>query len=297
MKKEIPAKMEMDVKKNENENEDQYPYDDEDGDEDDNSQILCRSIFGRDRRRGTIGEDRESQNALVDSDEMQPLSQPLDHVMITHGSSDAMGNLDAREDQYRWATEHASLVKEAYCEKGKNRLQDMVCKVSNKKPTDVIVTAAKFFSKIHIKPKDKTFVYDRSKATWVCIKAIHLPFFGGRSIIAILQEKYQLLKLAKQVPPSEEDNSLFLEAVGGWSEKRNVYELGNSKPTNNATANKPSYTPSVIAQLQTELDLMKTELNSIKNDIQQQRTSREKQQRKLGEQQRQLEEQKQRMEE
>ncbi|KAJ8426210.1 hypothetical protein Cgig2_028300 [Carnegiea gigantea] len=33
------------------------------------SQILSRSIFGRDRRRGTIGEDREGQNALVDSDE------------------------------------------------------------------------------------------------------------------------------------------------------------------------------------------------------------------------------------
>jgi len=59
------------------------------------SQIQSRSIFGRDRRRGTIGED--TQNALVDSDGTQPLSQPLDHAMITHGSSDAMGNPGARE--------------------------------------------------------------------------------------------------------------------------------------------------------------------------------------------------------
>ncbi|KAJ8445973.1 hypothetical protein Cgig2_001291 [Carnegiea gigantea] len=178
--------------------------------------------------------------------------------MITHGSSDAMGN----------PAEHASLIKEAYWEKGKNRLKDMVSKVSKKKPTDRkggdTVTAAKLFSKTHTKPKDKTFADDRSKATWVCIKPIHLPFF-------------------------EEDNSLFLEAVGGWSEKGTVYGLGNSvslfyeKPTNNATANKPSYTPSVIAQLQTKLDSMKTELNSIKNKIQQQRTSREEQQRKMAE--------------
>jgi len=37
---------------------------------------------------------------------------------------------------------------------------------------------AKLFSKAHTKPKDKTFVDDRSKAAWVCIKPINLPFFG-----------------------------------------------------------------------------------------------------------------------
>ncbi|KAJ8429833.1 hypothetical protein Cgig2_000161 [Carnegiea gigantea] len=69
------------------------------------------------------------------------------------------------------------------------------------------------------------------------------------------KEKYQSLKLAKQVPPSEEDNTLCLEAGGGWSEEGTVYRLGNSvslfyeKPTNNAIANKPSYTPSIVAQL------------------------------------------------
>jgi len=42
------------------------------------------------------------------------------------------------QDRYRWAAEHASVVKEAYWDKGKNRLKDMVCKVSKKKPTDVI---------------------------------------------------------------------------------------------------------------------------------------------------------------
>ncbi|KAJ8426793.1 hypothetical protein Cgig2_007848 [Carnegiea gigantea] len=160
--------------------------------------------------------------------------------MITHSSSDAMDNPSAREDRYQWTADHASLVKEAYWEKGRNRLKDMVCKVSKKKLTDVIpwlspdvhrqllhhkqtnngflrtsrqsrvnkitspkagtrhtqgsisaiaiakkmrkdgeiVTAAKLYSKTHTKPKDKTFTDDRSKATWVCIKPIHLPFFG-----------------------------------------------------------------------------------------------------------------------
>lgn len=40
------------------------------------------------------------------------------------------------------------------------------------------VTTANLFFKTHTKPKDKTFADDRSKATWVCIKPIHLPFFG-----------------------------------------------------------------------------------------------------------------------
>ena len=61
------------------------------------SQILSRSIFDRDRRRGAIGEDKEGQNALADSDETQLPSQPLDHAMITYGLSDAMGNPGARE--------------------------------------------------------------------------------------------------------------------------------------------------------------------------------------------------------
>ena len=47
-------------------------------------------------------------------------------------------NLQKMQDRYRWTTEHASLVKEAYWQKGRNRLKDMVCKVSKKKPTDVI---------------------------------------------------------------------------------------------------------------------------------------------------------------
>ncbi|KAJ8428545.1 hypothetical protein Cgig2_003793 [Carnegiea gigantea] len=276
--------------------------------------------------------------------------------MITHGLSNAMGNPGAREvlspegltitkylvkslevskttigllthDRYRWSAEHAYLIKEAYWEKGKICLKDMVSKMSKKKPTDVIpwlsldvqrqllhhkqtnegflkrsrqsrlniitspkagtrhtqgsisvaiivkkmaqitfsqrkggetVTAAKLFSKTHTKPKDKTFADDQSKATW---------------------------------------------AVGGWSEKGTVYGLGNSvslfyeKPTNNATANKPSYTPYIVAQLQTELDSTKTELNSTKNEIQQQRTLREEQQRKMVEQQRQLEKQQRQLEE
>ncbi|KAJ8420700.1 hypothetical protein Cgig2_011134 [Carnegiea gigantea] len=212
---------------------------------------------------------------------MRPPSQPLNHAMITHGSSDAMGNL----------VEHASLVKEAYWEKGRNCLKDVVRKVSKNKPTDVIpwlspdvqrqllhhkhtneakrwetVTTAKLFSNAHTNPKDKTFADDRS------------GYMGEIPVIEIV----------KQVPPLEEDSSLFLEAVGGWSEKGTIYGLSNSvslfceKPTNTAIANKPSYTPSIIAQLQTELDSMMTELNSTKNEIQQ-RASREEQQWKMAE--------------
>ena len=107
-------------------------------------------------------------------------------------------------------------------------------------------------------------------------------YFGNN-----LQEKYQSLKIAKQVPPSQKDDSLFLEAVGGWSEKGTVYGLGNSvglfyeKPVHHITSNMPSYTPSIVSQLQSELETTKTELNSTKNELQQQRTSMEEQQPQL----------------
>ncbi|KAJ8447057.1 hypothetical protein Cgig2_025434 [Carnegiea gigantea] len=241
------------------------------------SQIPSHSIFGRGRRRGAIGEDREGQNALVDSDEMQPPSQPLDHVMITHGSFEAMGNPGAREDQYRWSAEHASLVKEAYWEKGKNCLKDMV----SKRKGGETVTAAKLFSK-HIQSP-------RTRLLQMIDQRLHGYASNQFIFPSLVNEKYQSLKLAKQVPPLEEDNSLFLKVVSGWSEKGTIHGLGNSvslfyeKPTNNATANKPSYTPSVVTQLQTKLDSTKTDLNSIKNEIQQQRTSREEQQQKMAE--------------
>jgi len=105
------------------------------------------------------------------------------------------------------------------------------------------------------------------------------------------------LKVAKQAPPSTEDDSLFLEAVGGWSNKGTVYGLGNSaslfyeKPVHPITWKMPCYTPSIVSQLQSELEMTKTELNSTKNELQQQRTSMEDQQRQLEQQQRKLEEQ------
>ena len=95
--------------------------------------------------------------------------------------------------------------------------------------------------------------------------------------------------MEKQVPPSQEDDSLFLEAVGGWSEKGTVYGLGNSaalfykKPANHTTSKKSSYTPSIVSQLQTKLDSTKTELNSTKNELQQQRTSMEQQRQRMEE--------------
>jgi len=60
------------------------------------SQIGSGSIFGRDRRRKTC-ENRKGQNGLIDSDEIQPPSQPVDHEMVLCGSSDAMGNPSAKE--------------------------------------------------------------------------------------------------------------------------------------------------------------------------------------------------------
>ncbi|KAJ8438672.1 hypothetical protein Cgig2_031637 [Carnegiea gigantea] len=159
-----------------------------------NSQIQSRSIFGRDRWRVTIGEDRECQNALVDSDEMQSASQPLDHTMIP------VAHL------MPW---HPSLIKEAYWKKGRNHLKDKLCKVSKKKATNVIpwlspnvqqqllhhkqtnkgsvsttiiakkmskggeiVTTTKLFSKTHI------------KATWICIKPIYFFFFVNVPTVA-----------------------------------------------------------------------------------------------------------------
>ncbi|KAJ8431725.1 LOW QUALITY PROTEIN: hypothetical protein Cgig2_013424 [Carnegiea gigantea] len=253
---------------------------------------------------------------LVDSNETQPPSQPLDQALIYHddriisdASSDATGNPGALEDRYCWAVQHAYLLKEAYWDKGKNHLKDMVCKVSKKKPTDVIprissdsklnkatrpkagtrhvqgsasysaiakkmrkageiVTAVKLFSKTHTKAKDKIFTDDRAKA-----------------------EKYQSLKMKKQVPPSQEDDSLFLEGV---SEKGTIYGLGNSvalfyeKPVNHTTSKKSSYTPSI------------TELYSIKSKLQQQHIygrATTKQQRQLEQQQRMMQKHKHRMEE
>ncbi|KAJ8427654.1 hypothetical protein Cgig2_014534 [Carnegiea gigantea] len=145
-----------------------------------------------------------------------------------------------------------------------------------------IVTAAKLFSRTHTKSKDKIFADDRAKAVWVYIKPL------------------------KCQPPCAnffDVHYLFLEAVGGWSEKGTVYRLGNSatlfyeKPMNHTTLKKSSYTPSIVSQLQTELDSIKTELNSIKNELQQQRTSMEQQRQRVEEQQRQLEQQQGMMEE
>lgn len=91
------------------------------------------------------------------------------------------------------------------------------------------------------------------------------------------------MKMEKQVSPLQEDDSLFLEVVGGWCEKGTVYGLGNSvalfyeKPVNHTTPKKSSYTPSIVSQLQNELDSTKIEFNLTKNDLQQQRISMEEQ--------------------
>ena len=102
---------------------------------------------------------------------------------------------------------------------------------------------------------------------------------------------------------SQEDDGLFLEATGEWSEKGTVYGLGNAvehfykRPTTGTTSTRPSYTPSIVSQLQSALDSTKAELNSTKNELQQQRESVENQQRMMEEQRNQLEKQHKMMEE
>uniref|UniRef100_A0A7C9ECB2 Uncharacterized protein n=1 Tax=Opuntia streptacantha TaxID=393608 RepID=A0A7C9ECB2_OPUST len=117
----------------------------------------------------------------------------------------------------------------------------------------MIVTAAKIFSRTHTKKKDKRFADDRAKTVW---------------------EKYHSLKVVKQVPPSQDDDSLLLEAAIGWSEKGTIYGLGNSasmfyeKPIHNVGTSKTSYTLLIVSQLQVELDSASTELNSTKTELQ-----------------------------
>ncbi|KAJ8423336.1 hypothetical protein Cgig2_029730 [Carnegiea gigantea] len=108
-----------------------------------------------------------------------------------------------------------------------------------------IVTVAKLFSRTHAKAKDKIFADDRANAVW----------------------ENQSLKMEKQVAPSQEDDSLFLEAVGDGARKALF------------------------------MDSTKTELNLTKNKLQQRRTSMEQQRQRMEEQQRQLEQQQGMMEE
>jgi len=59
-------------------------------------------------------------------------------------------------------------------------------------------------------------------------------------VAVILRRNTRFLKDARQIPSTQDDDSVFLEAVGGWSDKGTVYELGNSgslfytKPTTQA---------------------------------------------------------------
>ena len=66
----------------------------------------------------------------------------------------------------------------------------------------------------------------------------------------------------------------FLEVVWGWSDKGIVYGLVNNvslfhlKPTDGANASKTCRTPSIVSQLQSELELTKTKLSSTKDELQ-----------------------------
>ncbi|KAJ8444507.1 LOW QUALITY PROTEIN: hypothetical protein Cgig2_028322 [Carnegiea gigantea] len=155
-------------------------------------------------------------------------------------------------------------------------------------------TATKLFAKAHVRAKDKSFSDDQSKAVWLIIEASGIVLSGQRRwqqpplapehysfdlfflhclydhLCTGFVDKYQSLKVAKQVPTSYEDDGLFLEAAGGWTEKGTVFGLGNAaeyfykRPTAGTCSIKPSYTPSIVSQLQNELDSTKAELNSMK---------------------------------
>ncbi|KAJ8429234.1 LOW QUALITY PROTEIN: hypothetical protein Cgig2_026270 [Carnegiea gigantea] len=227
------------------------------------SQIQSCSIF--ERRRRTIGKDRAGQNALVDSDETQPSSQPLNHAMITHSSSDAMGNPGVREDRYRWAAEHASLVKEAHWEKVRNRLKDMVCEVSKKKPTTVIPWLSPDVQRIRFSCCNCK--QDAIDHILVFVIYSYSKKVGRQSLLQscfpkhIQSPRIRLFEMINQRLHRYPSNQFIFPSLAN---KGTVYGLGNSvslfyeKPTNNATADKPLYTPSIIVQLQTELDSTKT---------------------------------------
>ncbi|KAJ8423739.1 hypothetical protein Cgig2_023894 [Carnegiea gigantea] len=129
--------------------------------------------------------------------------------------------------------------------------------------------AAKLFAKAHVRAKDKSFSYDRYKAVWAWS-------YNATLVMLIRTSK-------------KEDDGLFLEAGRGWSKKGTIYGLGNAakhfykRPTVGTSSKNPSYTPSIVSQLQSELDSTKAELNSIKNELQEQRQSVENQQRMIEE--------------
>ncbi|KAJ8427157.1 hypothetical protein Cgig2_009516 [Carnegiea gigantea] len=200
---------------------------------------------------------------------MQPPSQPLNHAMITHGSSDAMGNLGAREvlsqeglwfddnkDRYRWTVEYVSLVKEAYWEKGRNCLKDVVCKVSKKKPTDVIPWLSPDGQRqlLHHKQTNEGFLKRsrQSRLNKITGPKAETRHTQGSISATVIAKKMETVTAAK----------LFCKTHTNPKDK--TFADDRSKAT------------------WTELDSMMTELNSTKNEIQQ-RASREEQQRKMAE--------------
>ncbi|KAJ8426364.1 hypothetical protein Cgig2_001890 [Carnegiea gigantea] len=90
------------------------------------------------KEEGEDEEDHEKQDQYDDEDNNGEDYNAKLLVMETFVLFDHNKVSRQVTDRYRWATKHASLVKEAYWDKGKNYHKDMVCKVSKKKLTDVI---------------------------------------------------------------------------------------------------------------------------------------------------------------
>lgn len=82
-----------------------------------------------------------------------------------------------------------------------------------------------------------------------------------------------------RMTPQEAD-ALFLEVVGGWDKKGRVYGLGSGahtlydKPSRSTVATNggsTSYTPSVVSQLQTQLQTTQTDLQKTQQELEEQR--------------------------
>ncbi|KAJ8438235.1 hypothetical protein Cgig2_003624 [Carnegiea gigantea] len=199
-------------------------------------------------------------------------------------------------DRYQGAPEHASLVKEEFYRKGQNRLKDLVFKVSKKKPDDPIPWLSPDIREQLIQHKKTSRGFLKRSRQAMLNKIIRpkvrsrhtLGLVSAAKIAKCLAVKGLLLgqrkagetpTAAKLFAKAHEDDGHFLEAAGGWSEKGTIYGLGNAvehfykRPTAGKTSTKPSYTPSIVSQLQSELDSTKAMLNSTKNELQQQRQS------------------------
>ncbi|KAJ8421735.1 hypothetical protein Cgig2_008551 [Carnegiea gigantea] len=248
---------------------DQDQYDDED--EDDNAWHL---IHNWNLLQYLVEIDKEVQVlqiegggnhiALLNYDKNQ---SPTGNAIVSHSASDRTGNLSA--PQILSPEEHASLVKEKFYQKGQNRLKDLVCKVSKKKPEDPIPWLS-LDVRVQLVQHKKTSRGFLKRSRQSMLNKITGPKARSHHTLGSVStaEIAKRLRKARETPVAAK---LFAKARVRAKDKS--FSDDRSK----------------AVWLQSELDLTKAGLNSTKNELQEQRQSMENQQRMMEEQHRQLE--------